>query len=46
MIMHEGNVVYGAVRNHSSLNKRDGDHDLIIDIGAVSKEDAERAAAP
>lgn len=46
-IMHEGNVVYGAVRNHSSLNKKETEiTDLIIDIGAVSKEDAERAAAP
>ena len=42
-IMHEGNVVYGAVRNHSSLNKKETEiTDLIIDIGAVSKEDGIR----
>ena len=40
-IMHEGNVVYGAVRNHGSLNKKELEiTDIIIDIGAVSREDA------
>lgn len=40
-IMHEGNVVYGAVRNHGSLNKKELEiTDIIIDIGAVSGEDA------
>ena len=40
-IMHEGNVVYGAVRNHGSLNMKELEiTDIIIDIGAVSREDA------
>ena len=40
-VMYEGNVVYGAVRNHGSLNKKELEiTDIIIDIGAVSREDA------
>ena len=46
-VIHNGKVVSGAVRNHSSLNKKEPEiTDLIIDIGAVSREDAMEAAAP
>ena len=42
-VYHDGNVIYGAVRNHGSLNKKELKiTDLIIDIGATSREDAQK----
>lgn len=42
-VYHDGKLYYGAVRNHSSLSgKKVEMTDLIVDIGAVSREDAEQ----
>ena len=42
-VYHEGKLYYGAVRNHSSLSgKKVEMTDLIVDIGAVSREDAQK----
>lgn len=40
-VYHDGKLYYGAVRNHGSLSgKKIEMTDLIVDIGAVSREDA------
>ena len=42
-VYHEGKVYYGAVRNHGSLSGKKVElTDLIVDIGAVSREDAQK----